>query len=236
MPENTPAPRPFARALAAAAATMLLVTGGLLAAAPASAHDELVSTDPAADSAVASLPDELTLTFSGELATDPAATELQITDADGTDLADGEPVIDGTLLAQPLAGAASGEVTVLWKVVSSDGHPISGEFAFSVTAPSTPTPASTEPATAAPPPTTVPTQEPAPEPTPTPTVVPVESGAQSLPWILFAVLGVAVLGAVTYLLVSRARRERDLAPAPGGTALGAPDGGAAPRSEPPADR
>ncbi len=86
MPTNTAAPRPsrlgpLRRALTAAAAALLLAAGGLLVASPASAHDELVSTDPAADTSLDALPAQLTLTFSGELATDPGATELQVTDA-----------------------------------------------------------------------------------------------------------------------------------------------------------
>ena len=49
-----------------------------------------------------------------------------------TALAAGDPVLDGTRLTQPLAGSASGTVTVLWRVVSSDGHPVSGELSFTV--------------------------------------------------------------------------------------------------------
>ncbi len=177
MPENTPAPRPFARTLAAAAAALLLVTGGLLAAAPASAHDELVSTDPAADSTVEALPAELTLTFSGELATEAGATEMQVTDAAGTSLADGEPVVEGTTVTQALTGAASGPITVLWKVVSSDGHPISGEYGFTVSAPTTPTPTPTE--TPAPTASATPSDTPSAEPTETPTVAPVPADSSN---------------------------------------------------------
>ena len=76
MPTNTAPPRSLRRTIAAAAAALLLAAGGLLVASPASAHDELVSSDPAADAALEALPAQLTLTFSGELATDPGATEL----------------------------------------------------------------------------------------------------------------------------------------------------------------
>ncbi|SFS02833.1 hypothetical protein SAMN04487846_1611 [Microbacterium sp. cf046] len=230
MPTNTP-PRSLGRALTAAAAALLLAGAGLLVASPASAHDELVSSDPAADSSLDALPAELTLTFSGELATDPGATELQVTDASGASLADGEPVVDGTTVTQPLSGAASGAVTVLWKVVSSDGHPISGEFGFTVAeAPPTPTPTPTE--------TTTPTETPTPEPTPTPTetIAPVDSGAAAVPWILLGVLAVAVLGAVTYLLVSRARRRKALEAAAPVAPGAAPADPSAPQSPPPADR
>jgi len=174
------------------------------------------------------LPPQLTLTFSGELATDPGATELQVTDAAGTSLADGDPLVEGTAVTQALSGAASGVVTVLWKVVSSDGHPISGQFAFSVPTAPTPTPTATPTASATP-------SESASEtatPEPIETAAPVNGGAASVPWILLAVVGVALLGGVTYLLVSRARRQKALEQA---SAAGPADR-SAPRSEPPADR
>ena len=56
MPTNTAPPRSLRRAIAAAAAALLLAAGGLLVASPASAHDELVSTDPAADTTLEALP------------------------------------------------------------------------------------------------------------------------------------------------------------------------------------
>ena len=235
MPTTT-TPRPFARALAAAAAALLLTTAGLLVASPASAHDELTSTDPAADTSVETLPEQLTLTFSGELAADPGATELQVTDAEGTSLADGEPLVAGTVVTQPLAGAASGPITVLWKVVSSDGHPISGEFGFTVTAPPTPTPTPTPTASA------TPSDTPTAEPTATPTVAPVpaDSGNAALPWVIGGLLLLAAVGgAVIYLLASRARRLRDqeaLRASAAQRASGGPADGSTPRSQPPADR
>ena len=234
MPTNRKVPRSSPRALAAAAAALLLAMGGLLVAAPASAHDELVSTDPAADTAVDALPAELTLTFSGELAADPGATELQVTDAAGTSLADGDPVVQGTAVTQPLTGEASGPITVLWKVVSSDGHPISGQYAFTVSAPPTPTPTPTPTQTA----TTTPSASPTDEPTADPTVAPVpaDSGSSALPWIIGGLLlFAAVGGAVLYLLVSRARRlraEEALRAGPSSGSAATPPAG----SEPPADR
>lgn len=116
----------------------LLVLGALVgalvvgAATPASAHDELIGADPAAGSQIDALPAELTLTFSGVLLDEPGATEVVVTDAERTDLTSGDPVIDGTRLTQPLEGAAAGEVTVIWRVVSSDGHPVSDEYTFTV--------------------------------------------------------------------------------------------------------
>lgn len=240
MPTNTTSPHHdphdprsrLRRALAAAAAALLIGVGALVVASPASAHDELTSSDPAADSAVDALPDRLTLTFSGELATDPSATELEVTDADGASLADGDPVVAGTTVTQALTGAASGVVTVLWKVVSSDGHPVSGEFGFTVTAAPTSTPI----------PTTTPAESPTAEPTATPTETPVPAadGNSALPWVIGGLLLLAAVGgAVIYLLVSRARRIRAAAALRAGTAPGAGGDASSPsarQSEPPADR
>src|SRR3546814_9090054 len=96
-------------------------------ASPAAAHDELVSSDPAAEATVDALPDTVTLSFSGELLGGTDANEVQVTDAAGKTLNEGPAVVDGTTVTQSLAGDASGSIQVLWRVVSSDGHPISGD-------------------------------------------------------------------------------------------------------------
>lgn len=123
--------RPLAR-LAAAATALLAALVLVFVASPAWAHDELIGSDPAAGAQVDALPAELTMTFSGVLLDEPGATEVVVTDAAGTDLTASDPVLDGTRLTQPLQGDASGEVTVIWRVVSSDGHPISDQFSFTV--------------------------------------------------------------------------------------------------------
>lgn len=179
------------------------------AASPAAAHDELLSSDPAADAVLDAMPEQLTLTFSAELL-DGGGNEMQVTDAGGTSLADGAAVVDGTTLVQPLTGAAAGAVTVLWRAVSSDGHPISGEFAFTVDAPPAPAPTETS--------SSVPSQTPsataaAPveSASPSPEAVPAsdEGGAGTLPWIILGVVVVAAIGVVIYLLVSRRRPGAD---------------------------
>ncbi|GAA2016270.1 copper resistance CopC family protein [Microbacterium ulmi] len=191
-----------------AAASVLLVAG------PASAHDELESTDPAAGATLDALPTQLTMTFSGELLSDEGATEVQVTDAAGASLTAGSPAVQANVVTQPLAGSAEGAIRVLWKVVSGDGHPVSGEYSFTVNAPAPTEPAPTEPAT----PTAEPSDEPsatptdAATPTPQPTIVPISAGPSALPWVIGGlVLLAAVGGAVLYLVVTRGRREKTLA-------------------------
>ncbi len=120
------------RTATAAVAAALVALGALTVASPAAAHDELLGTSPKADTAVAELPADLVLTFNGVLMDEPGATEVVVTDASGTDLTDGPAVLSGTRLTQPLntQAAQPGPVTVRWRVVSSDGHPISNEFSF----------------------------------------------------------------------------------------------------------
>lgn len=211
--------------------TALLVALGvtLAAAAPAQAHDELIGADPAPDSSVDTLPAQLTLTFSAEIADDEGASVVEVTDASGAALVAGAPTVSDNVLTQPLEGAASGAVTVRWKVVSSDGHPISGEFGFTVAGAPSPTPTAT--ATSAPTPTesTAPTAS----ATAIPTVAPDETAgaAPVWPWVVAGLVVLALAGAIAYLVVSRSRREKALADGAGG----ASGGPTAPGSEPPAD-
>lgn len=192
------------RPLVLAAALAALLAGLGLAGSPAAAHDELLGSDPAEDSTVETLPDELTLTFSGMIATDPGASEVEVTDAAGASLVDAEPVAEDNTLTQALTGEASGAVTVLWKVVSSDGHPIAGEFTFEVSGsggePSASATTEPEPSgTVAPSDSAEPTAPPADE----------ASGLDDVwPWVLGGLLLAAVGGSLIYLFTARARRER----------------------------
>jgi len=177
----------------------------VLPAAPAFAHDELVSTDPPADAVLDALPGQITFTYSADILTEEGTAVVQVTDADGTSLTEGTPVVSGTDATQTLAGAASGPVTVVWRVVSSDGHPIDGTFSFTVNAAS-PTPtatAATPTATPTPAETTAPATA-----TPDATATPSESAsdASPLPWILLVVALVIVAGAIVWLFVARGRR------------------------------
>ena len=100
-------------------------------ASPASAHDELVGSSPAADEQFDSAPTEVVLTFSAAILPDGAA--IEVVDADGENWTEGESVIDTNTLTVPLsADLPEAGYVVEWRVVSSDGHPISGAIPFAV--------------------------------------------------------------------------------------------------------
>ena len=115
---------------------------------------------------------------------------------------------------------------------------ISGELAFTVTAPPTPTPTPTPTPSSSATPSDAPTAEPSATPTVAP--VPADSGNAALPWVIGGLLLLAAVGgAVTYLLVSRARRVRDEEALRAGAeqrAAGGPASPSAGQSPPPADR
>lgn len=118
------------RRLAAAAAGALLCAGATLATVPASAHDSLVSSDPADGATIDAATDGLALTYSAEIL--PQGAAASVTDAAGTEHAAGEPAVEGTTVTVPLSDLDPGEYTVTWRVVSSDGHPIDGTQTFTV--------------------------------------------------------------------------------------------------------
>ena len=138
---------------------------------------------------------------------------VEVIAPDGQNIATDAPSEDGTSITQHLApNPPAGLFTVRWKVVSSDGHPISGEYTYTVA----PTAAANSPAAT---PSTAP-QTPQPSPTATETSADngyggETSGGGDTFAILAVVGGVIVLGGalVIVLMVGRERRRRDRADA-----------------------
>lgn len=125
---------------ARASALLLALMLAVLGAAPAQAHDVLVSSSPADGEVLAVPPPEIELTFSGEI--QDISPQVIIAGADGTQIASPEPMVDGTLVTADVQdGLPDGSYVVTWRVVSADGHPIAGRFSFGVgdAEPSTPT-------------------------------------------------------------------------------------------------
>jgi methionine-rich copper-binding protein CopC len=123
-----------ARARAGLAVALGLTVAGWLgaAAAPAWAHNVLLSTQPAAGSTVATVPDAVVLTFDRPALALGTAVEIL---GPAGDVASGPPaLVDTTVREAVRAGAPAGAYTVRWRVTSADGHPVSGSFAFTALA------------------------------------------------------------------------------------------------------
>ncbi|MEV7974219.1 copper resistance CopC family protein [Cellulomonas sp. NPDC089187] len=125
-------PRPVLRALGRTLATTVLAGSLLLPATGiAAAHDQLIDSSPAADQHLDSAPTEIRLTFSAEVM--DVGTAVRVIDAADADWTDGEPVLDGPVVTVPLdPELPEGAYRAAWRVVSSDGHAISGVVPFTV--------------------------------------------------------------------------------------------------------
>lgn len=120
----------------------------LLTAAPAGAHEDLVSSTPAEGEVLEAVPAVVELTFTADLL--DISTLVVVTGPDG------EPVevpstVDGAVVSAPFPeDPADGAYTVAWRVVSGDGHPIQGSFGFLLAVAGPGTATATAPSGAAP--------------------------------------------------------------------------------------
>lgn len=184
------------------AAVAVATVAALAVAGPASAHDTIVSSTPAADSQLTAAPTEVVLTFSNTLLSldENSGTAMTVIDESGEDWVAGPPVVAADTVTVPLAeGMPGGAYTVTWQVVSSDGHPTSGEYGFSLTLPE----ASAEPSA-------TPSETAAAEPTdpPSDAAQPAQQSDDSMPWPLLIGLGVVLLAAIVTAIVIAVRRKR----------------------------
>ncbi|WP_406629777.1 copper resistance CopC family protein [Amycolatopsis sp. WGS_07] len=91
------------------------------------------SSVPAKDSAVAAGPAAIVLTFNEPL--DSGFTELAVRGPDGTThWESAAPTVSGATLSAPVKPLGpAGKYTVDYRVVSADGHPVSGSYSFTLT-------------------------------------------------------------------------------------------------------
>ncbi|MGW0595013.1 copper resistance CopC family protein [Streptosporangium sp. NPDC002607] len=164
------------------------------------AHDVLKSSNPAKDDKVSDV-SEVMLEFEREV----KFPKVAVLNAAGERFQSGEAGMRGKKVIQKLSGTLpAGRYTIGFRVVSSDGHPRTGEIPFTVIASSTPTatPTSTPSAggsqTAG---TPAPSAQPA-EPAMTPQAN--ETDGPSM--FLWVVVGFIVVMAVFSVVMSRRRR------------------------------
>ena len=125
----------------------------------AQAHAQLIASDPVADAQLAAVPTAVTLTFSDEI--NGQFVRVAMTTPAGPVAATATTA--GQKVSVPVPGRGPGGYRVTYRVVSSDGHPVSGALAFTVTG----TPTATASPTASPTDTVSPTASPTASPTTT---------------------------------------------------------------------
>ncbi len=117
--------------LAAVGAIVVAVTVGL--AGSASAHNVLTGSDPADGASVGKAPSTITLTFDQPVQNfEPVMT---VTGPNGNRFETGPPVILGNQVSVTVDGAGpAGGYTASYRVISADGHPVSGEIRYTLEA------------------------------------------------------------------------------------------------------
>lgn len=118
---------------------MALLAGAIVAAIAlvpartASAHAELLSSDPPPGAQLATAPAAVTLRFNESVTF--VSDSIRVIDASGATVAGvGVPIQPegGATASAALPALADGGYVVAWRIVSADGHPASGAFAFVV--------------------------------------------------------------------------------------------------------
>lgn len=200
-------PRSFPLRVLVAAA--LVGAASLLAAPPASAHNALVSSEPAAKSTVTALPSEVVLHF--EEAPLAGGSAIVVRGPSGSSVTAGKAVISGSDVTVELETLTeAGTYTVAWRSVADDGHPGTGTFTFTV--PDSLLPNATPIDTPSPTPTPTPTPTPSPSDTTTSAASASSDAAASdsttssgaLPWVLGGIAVLVVAGAVIAVVRRRA--------------------------------
>ena len=117
---------------------LLVLLVSLFIVAPASAHTSLVSSVPLSGAVLNEVPAEVRIKFNEDLllVDDKNPTRIEVINGVGQ-VVSGMSVVEGPEIftALDLSFEPSGEYLVKYRVVSADGHPIEGEYQFTVAAP-----------------------------------------------------------------------------------------------------
>lgn len=165
----------------------------------ATAHTALTGSDPVENATVASAPSTVTLTFSEDINANFANVALN--SADGRNWIDGSARVDGPRLTASVGAdlPGNGVYTVAYRVVSADGHPVTGSYTFTLAgAPSAPTSSTASAATSTSSPAAAPSDSTA------------SGGSNTASWIGIAAVAGLALGGVIAFRQSR-RRKQDAA-------------------------
>lgn len=124
-------------------AVLALAGLGLFAlAVPASAHNSLVSSNPVNEATLDAGPQTVVLTFDQPVQEGEGLNSVAVTGPDGTQWQGGPAKVDSNVVSAPVrALGPAGIYTVGYRIVSADGHPVSGKVTFTLSKPGTGTPA-----------------------------------------------------------------------------------------------
>lgn len=133
MPLRTDSRASPRRGLAVLAGAVLVLGSVLGLAAPAFAHNYLVSSTPSAGQTLTKLPSRFVITTNEgllDLSGHGAGFAFQIKDSHGLYYGNGCVKVTGPSMSIPAVLGAAGKYSVIWQIVSADGHIVSNEYNF----------------------------------------------------------------------------------------------------------
>ena len=119
-----------ARQMAAAITILLGVL--VLGTGVASAHASVVTSSPTDGQSVATSPSEISVTFSENVSSISGGISVLGADGEAVPLGTSRIINGRTLLVEPEATLSDGTYVVTYRVLSADGHPVSGSLLFGV--------------------------------------------------------------------------------------------------------
>lgn len=203
---RTPSARTHRRGpLAVLVTGLLALTVLLFTAGTASAHDVITGSDPADGSTVPTAPTQVSVTF--DETPSPQGAALTVVGPDGAHHEQGAVAVRDKVVSVPVGALPqAGQYEIGYRVVSSDGHPVSGSVTFSLTMPSAPAGTATTgaPAQAAPADHSGHTDGTggAGQPSPAAAAGP-DTGSGGVPAWVFVVIAVVVVGGAVALVLRR---------------------------------
>lgn len=131
------------RRLAKGLSVLVLAGLGLFAlAAPASAHNSLTGSNPADKAVLDAGPSEVVLTFDQPVQAGEGLNSIAVTGPDDQQWQGGSATVDSNVVTVPVRELGpSGTYTIGYRIVSADGHPVSGELTFTLSTAGDGTPA-----------------------------------------------------------------------------------------------
>lgn len=98
---------------------------------PARAHNVLISSDPKDGAALTAAPERVTLVF--DQAVRQGYAQVGVTSADGGSFADGAASVAAERVTVQVKPLPAGSYVVGYRILSADGHPVTGKISFTVT-------------------------------------------------------------------------------------------------------
>ena len=106
------------------------------------AHNTLVSSNPAENASLDAGPQTVVLTFDQPVQEGEGLNSVAVTGPDGKEWQGGPATVDSNVVSAPLRELGpKGTYTIGYRIVSADGHPVSGKVTFTLTTAGNGTPA-----------------------------------------------------------------------------------------------